>query len=293
VTSARLIIVSTCKPFVGEDARRQQNAIISWIEAVGASNVLLVGNEPGVAEICDRFGVANDPVVERVDGRLPTLSGVLNSPSLNMAEFVCYVNADVMMPMNTLDVVIRVARDFSHFMIVGERWDIDLDREVNPEEIRSRAIETTAQQTGRLPGPHWIDYFIYPHGLLGTIPGMAISGGLWDHWIVGRALQNGAAVVDATRSLTAVHQNHPRPDSLSTEERRQYNLRAIGDSTTLATITNATHQLTSGGALRQTPASKRLFARVLHLLGPLARASRPIRQRIGVNLDFVYRILRR
>ena len=290
---SRLVIVSTCKPFVGEDAQRQRNAIVSWVEAVGPNSVLLVGNEIGVPEICAEFGLLNDAIVERVEGRLPTLSGVLNSPSLEMAEFICYVNADVLLPVNTLDVVDRVASRFSQFMIVGERWNINLKRAVTPDEIRTRSIEVSARKVGHLPGPHWIDYFIYPQGLLGDIPGMAIAGGLWDHWLVGRALKNGAAVVDATHVLTAIHQEHSRPDSKLTEDRRRYNLNMIDDPQMLATIADATHQLSLNGAILYTGMTRRTLARLLHFLKPVARITRPIRRRLGLNLDLAYRAARR
>ena len=50
----KMVVMSTCKPFIGDDGVRQRNAILSWVNAVGASNVLLVGDELGVAEIVAR-----------------------------------------------------------------------------------------------------------------------------------------------------------------------------------------------------------------------------------------------
>ncbi len=288
-----LTIVSTCKPFIGDDAIRQRNSIISWITAVKPQNVLLVGDEPGVAEISEEFGLMNDKEVDRIDGRLPSLQGVLDSPSLRDSPFVCYVNADVILPANTTDVLERVARQMSQFMIVGERWNIDLLRPIKSTEIADRSLETFARQHGRLPGPHWVDYFIYPQGLLGEIPRLAIAGGLWDHWLVGRALQQGASVVDATSVLTAIHQEHQRPDANAAESRWTTNLEVIGDQRMLRTIADATHSLATDGGITNMSARRRIVSRTLRLVGPLSRLTRPFRRRLGLNLDTAYRLIRR
>ena len=53
-----------------------------------------------------------------------------------------------------------------------------------------------------------MDYFIFPRGLWGDILPLAIGRTVWDNWLVYRARERGAALVDATHVITAIHQNH-------------------------------------------------------------------------------------
>jgi len=291
--TSTLKIVSTCKPFEGEDAVRQRNAVRSWVNAVGAENVLLVGDEPGVAKTCADFGMANFGPVERLDGRLPSLRGVLGCPLLADSGTITYVNADVILPSNFADEIAAIQRSFMKFMIVGERWSITLDREISDTEINDGSLAQFARREGYLPGPHWIDYFVFPNGLLGEIPPLTVSGYLWDHWLVGRALEKGAAVIDATNRITAIHQEHRRPDITTAELRRSNNLTAIPKSTKLGTIANSTHVVGVNGEINRARSKKYLLGRLLRVLTPLVRISRPLRVRLGLTLDNLFRITRR
>jgi hypothetical protein len=289
----KMVVMSTCKPFIGDDGVRQRNAILSWVNAVGASNVLLVGDELGVAEIAQELGVKNDTEVKRVDGPLPGLDAVMKTPGLQCADVVCYVNADIILPNNLLEAVQVVSVAHEKYLIVGERWSVDLPREVTINELNDESLSAFARSNGFLPGPHWIDYFIFPQGLLGEIPPLAVAGYIWDHWIVGRAIAQGAQIVDATDFLTAIHQEHPRRAMNIAETKRANNLQFVKSPADLATISHSTLVLTSMGGLEPAAAMKYRFARLLELLGPLVRLSRPIRTRLGLNLDKVFRVLRR
>lgn len=291
--TSQLKIVSTCKPFVGEDAIRQRNAIRSWVNAAGADNVVLVGDEEGVAETCATFGIANFESVERLDGRLPSLRGVLECPLLDESATITYVNADIILPTDFVGEIEAIAKTFTKFMIVGERWSIRLDREISDLELNNGSLAEFARREGHLPGPHWIDYFVFPNRLLGDIPPLTVSGYLWDHWLVGRALENGASVIDATNRITAIHQEHRRPDVSTAELRRSKNLMAIPKSTRLGTIANSTHVIGVDGRISRARSKKYLLGRALRLLTPFVRATRPIRVRLGLTLDNLFRIARR
>jgi hypothetical protein len=62
--------------------------------------------------------------------------------------------------------------------------------------------------TGRLCGASAIDYFIFTPGLWPYIPPFAVGRFTWDNWLVGNALEQGKKVVDATRFIKCIHQNH-------------------------------------------------------------------------------------
>ncbi|NLT75105.1 MAG: glycosyltransferase, partial [Planctomycetes bacterium] len=53
-----------------------------------------------------------------------------------------------------------------------------------------------------------LDYFVFPKGLYREIPPFAIGRTAWDNWLVMAPHTYGAAVVDGTEFITAVHQDH-------------------------------------------------------------------------------------
>jgi hypothetical protein len=78
----------------------------------------------------------------------------------------------------------------------------------------------------------------------------------WDHWLVWKARQQGAAVVEASEQVTAVHQNHnygyhpAGARGVWTDEQAAENYRLAGGRWHLYTINDATHILLNAPKLR-------------------------------------------
>jgi hypothetical protein len=288
-----LRIISTCKPFVGDDAMRQRNAIRSWMTLVQPEEIVLVGDDDGVEEVCLEFGLTFRPDVDRVDGRLPSLASLLTDEFVHSTEFLCLVNADIVLPSSLITALEKTRASLDLFLLTGERWGVSIKSDLSNEQLTGPQFFEHARAVGCLPGPHWIDYFVFPPALLSPVPPLAVAGYLWDHWIVGRALDNGAAVVDATNFVTAVHQDHGIAAPSHAELRRSNNARVIGDQSKLATIANATHILEADGTIRRARSKKYVMGRALRRLGPIVRATRPIRVRLGLTLDNAFRLARR
>ena len=136
------------------------------------------------------------------------------------------------------------------FLAVGRRWDLDLQATVdysNPaweEKLRSQvdAKGTMHAETG-------IDYFIYPRGFWGKIPPFAIGRTMWDNWLILDARRRRAMVIDATKSIWAVHQNHGynhHPQGAAgvwKGPEAEQNERLAGGSLRLFSILDATHRM--------------------------------------------------
>ena len=69
-------IATTCKPFEGLAARIQRNALSSWARISPRPEVLVLGDEPGVAEICQRLGFRQVTDIERNEFGTPIVSGL-------------------------------------------------------------------------------------------------------------------------------------------------------------------------------------------------------------------------
>jgi hypothetical protein len=122
---------------------------------------------------------------------------------------LCFVNTDIVLLDDFVPALRRVQGRRSRYLMIGECWDSTLDWSVDFDDGRWRdRLRELVTTTERLRGKWGIDYFAFPSGLYGKVPPFAIGRAWFDNWLVWRAGELGAAVVDATAAVTAIHQRH-------------------------------------------------------------------------------------
>ena len=172
--------------------------------------VVLVGDEEGVEQS------ARAADVEHVGGLARNVRG---TPRLDSAferaatvaqwPLWCYVNADIVLFDDFLRATERTITAFERFLLVGECRDLDVPAGARQQDptVRSR-LQELARDRGRLRGYAALDYFVFPRGLFDPVPPFLIGRAGLDNWLVWRACASGHPVVDATRSVVAIHQSH-------------------------------------------------------------------------------------
>jgi len=288
-----LTIFSTPKPFVGHINIIQRNAIKSWTLLHPDVEVILFGDEEGAAEVCEEFGLQHEPEVKRSPSGAKYLNFIFDrAQAIARHEIVCYVNCDIMLMRDFWNSVSKVAQAHTLFLMAGRRWDTDIteawDFSLPTWEVELRSY---VSQHGRLQGVNTIDYFAFRCRMYQRNPPMVIGRCWWDNWLIWKAKDLGADVVDATREITAVHQNHNysyHPDgflgTLQGDEAME-NYRLAGGKWRLNTLLDATHKLTPEGERRNWGHS---FMPVKRNLGiplwfSILNATRPIRHRLGLR----------
>jgi hypothetical protein len=203
-----ITIFSIPKPFQGHIGRIQRNAIASWAQAEGAE-VLLIGDDPGVAEVADEFGLRHEPEIERTDQGTPLISSAFRIARRRSATpLLAYINADIIMLSDFVPGIRRVR--MPRFLLVGRRWETEIREPINFEDPGWEAwVHEVASKTGTLAHPDWIDYFVLPReSPLTNLPPFAVGRPAWDNWLISRARETRIPVIDATPAITAVHQRH-------------------------------------------------------------------------------------
>lgn len=196
------------KPFVGHIGMIQRNAIRSWTRLHPDIEILVFGNEHGVAEVAAEFGVRHIPDVDVNEYGTPLMNGYFRRAE-EIARYprMCYVNADIVLFPDLLEAVARV--DLPKFVMGGRRTDYDMAEPIDfARPDWADVLRDDAQKNGTLHGFSAIDYFVYPRGMFGEIPQFALGRWYWDNWLAYRARRLGGALVDASACVTAVHQNH-------------------------------------------------------------------------------------
>jgi hypothetical protein len=196
------------KAFSGHSGLIQNNALDSW-QALQGADVILFGDEDGVAEAAHSRGFRHLPHVACSEYGTPFLNDMFSKAQKEaVASLVCYVNADIILPGNFVDVARALAAELPRFIGTGRRWDVDVSIRLDFSNDAYSVLETIREKTGVLHAPCGLDYFIFPVGSVVDMPPFCIGRPVWDNWLLWHMKQRDIPVVDATECLKAYHQNH-------------------------------------------------------------------------------------
>jgi hypothetical protein len=257
-----LTLFSIPKAFEGHFGVIQRNALRSWVALGPSVQIVLLGDDAGVAQAAAEFGALHVPGLARgelgtprVDEAFTTVDQVAEHP------LRCFVNADVLLLDDLLPAVGRVASTFDRFLMVGETWDLDLPDEVDVRERTSRDdLRAQTLSSGRSRGPTAIDYFVFTAGLFDPVPPFVVGRARFDNWLVWRARQRGP-VVDASRAVVPVHGRHDYGHVAGGFEEAHFGREAVrnhelaGGSGRIFTIYDASHRLRADGSVRRAAGS--------------------------------------
>lgn len=276
-----LTIFTIPKPFQGHIGIIQRNAIQSWLKLRPECEIFLFGNEDGMAEAAAEFGVTHVPNIQKNEYGTPLLDFVFESAQqMASHNLVCYVNADIILLNDLLSSIQQI--QINKFLMVGQRWDLNLDKVWNFEDNKwEEHLRNYIDTHGVLHPPVGSDYFVFPKGALGTLPPFAVGRPGWDNWMIYRARKLGIPVIDASPMVTAIHQNHDYghvPDGTGRAyegSEANQNRDLIGNWDYFFTLQDTNWVLTSQG-LRRQKWTKEYLGRFMTTLPVLQPQFRPI-----------------
>jgi hypothetical protein len=202
-------LFSTPKKFDGHIAVIQRNAIASWTHMKPAPEIILFGTDAGTPEIAAEFGLRHIPTVKCNEWGTPLVSDLFaQAQQMAAGAAVCYVNADIILFDDFAQAISRVTSWSDHFLMVGRRTDLDIKQPINFQPDWADQLRNRARREGKLQIARSIDYFAFSRGLYPPMPALAIGRFWWDNWLLWKARSLQAKVVDATKGVLIVHQNH-------------------------------------------------------------------------------------
>ncbi|HPD62561.1 MAG TPA: hypothetical protein PKZ26_04730 [Anaerolineaceae bacterium] len=245
------------KPFTNAHIRIiQRNAIQSWKSLGRQVEVWLVGDEPGVEQNARELQVGYIPGVARNSFGTPRIDSIFYLVrEQSQAEYLCYVNADILVFPDMLRALEEVRARVDRFLIIGRRWDAAVTETLDIKEGWHQQFQAAALVTAKLHRAAGSDYFLFPRNEFIDIPGFAVGRAGWDNWMIYKARYEHMAVVDATGAIKVIHQNHDfshfadgkihrlQPESAE-------NMRLAGGRYTVFTIHDANYQLDNDGLQR-------------------------------------------
>jgi hypothetical protein len=218
-----------------------------------------VAHLPGVA--CNRWGT---PLISAIFELARRSSG---------APLLAYVNADILLLPDFVDGSRQVAAQEQRFLIVGRRWDLEVQHELEFGPGWAGRLRAEVQAHGRLHKPSGSDYFVFPREMFTEIPDFAVGRAGWDNWMIFHARSRGWPVVDATRAITVIHQDHdyrhlPQGQPHYLLEESDLNRALAGGKANMYVLQDANRRLVGGQVQATAPSLGRLLRRVEIWLTP-------------------------
>jgi hypothetical protein len=205
-----LTIFTAPKPFTQPHISLiQSNAIQSWQNLGEQVDVLIIGNEPGMAEFAADAGIQHLPDVAYNAFGTPLVNSIFDiAHQVSTSPLLAYVNADIILTPQFIEISRQVYSRIEEFLIVGQRYDINLQHPLDFSVGWDLYLLSDVQIRGRLHPPAGSDYFIFPRSCFTDIPKFAIGRAGWDNWMLYHARTQNYTVVDATSSIVVIHQDH-------------------------------------------------------------------------------------
>ena len=294
-----LTIFATPKRFEGQFDRIQRNAVDSWVALGPDVEVILIGDDDGTADVCQEHDILHVPSVATNAKGVPLLSDLWRIGQTHAtAPVVCFVNADIVLMDDFLEATRAAAKAHNEFLLVGQRWDLDLPQRLNalggqwPAELRSQVA-----RRGTLNSPLWVDYFAFPVGQYPDLLPCVIGRPGYDHWIVWQTLQRGIPVIDATEAVLAVHQHHDYSHgggkaAVYKGSDAAYNYDLIGGRAHLRHIGHATQRMNAERRIVKASGAKYIASAIHARLSGVIGATATIRHRLGLNAELLQRLSR-
>jgi hypothetical protein len=259
-----LTLFTIPKPFRGHIGTIQRNAILSWKHLCPQPQIVLLGDEDGIADIALSQNLQHVPRIARNEFGTPLMSDAFAiAHRLAAHDILCYINADILLLGNFLDAVGRVARKFDKFLAVSRRVNVDIEQPIDFCPGWEAQFKENFVARGTLGLDSCIDAFVFPKTIFQRVPDFAI-GRLWfDHWFIRAARRARLPVVELSLSSPLIHQNHDYNhvqgsiEAIWLSQESQRNLKLYGKIFHDYTLSDATHRLLPDGLIDKLPSPKR------------------------------------
>jgi len=297
-----ITLFSAPKPFTNPHiAMIQRNAIKSWT-LLPDVEVILLGEETGLAEAARELRVKHIPNVTRNESGTPLISSMFQLARENSnSDLLCIINADMILMPDFIGAAQQAVKLKDKFVLLSQRWDLDVTQPLDFSNVWENRLRSTIHNQGALHRPAGSDFFLFPLSTFHEVPNFTIGRAGWDNWMIYKARKEGWAVIDCTPSIMIVHQNHdyshlpegkPHYEHPDTNE----NIRLAGGQANIRyTILDSTHQLVGGKLIRPKMTSLRftrkfeLFLRAIFFFLPenvVENIARPKRWKKRINKLF-------
>ena len=199
------------KPFKGHTGVIQRNAIKSWCQIAPEIEIILIGDEFGIAEVANEFGLLHIPTVDRNEHGTPLVNSAFAAArAASNSPVLVYCNCDVILLKDFSAAIDQLMKsELKQFLAFGRRTDLQVESEIDFESAETEfRLGARVAKEGRSSSIVCKEYFVFTRDLCASVPGFAVGRGNWDNWIVANARALGVPTVNLSEVVSAIHQQH-------------------------------------------------------------------------------------
>lgn len=206
-----ITIFASPKNFEGVFNHIQKNALNSWRSLGNNIQIIILGDSQGSKENAKMINALYIPDVKSSKSGVPYLSDMfLKAKKYSKYDILTFINADIILPKNFLDIVSKVYSQYSNkFLLVGHRWDLEVNKHLdyrNNNEIAG--FWEHAKINSKKHPESGIDYFVFKKSMFKKVPDFVIGRPGYDNWLIWKARRQFVPLIDISNDIFALHQNH-------------------------------------------------------------------------------------
>lgn len=227
-----LTIVSTCKPLTGEFYTEHYNAIMSWKNLRIKPNIIIVGNDAGVAEFCAQHNIKHIPEVRKLNNKRPLVNDIIKKAYENSNDdYFAYINADIILMDDFSDTFETFIKQYGHvnsFLLTAIRYNVDNFHLLDFKSDWQNDVIKTFK--GYYEKPCAIDMFVHKRDNYLDMPDFPVGVYLFDTWMINKGISNFDMSVDITPTCKIYHQfGNIMSDTNTAESRSNENKIRLND----------------------------------------------------------------
>ena len=211
-----ITLFSTCKPFAGQTAVFQNNALESW-RALGIP-VVLIGDDAGTDIAAKRLGAPHVATVRKNEKGTPLISDIFAQGAAHSdTPYIAYVNADIIITPKLWEhlqkAVSLLDQRNAPVFVTGRRRNLPLYDPLDWQTDGWSKLSELDEAYGSWEPDSAIDLFLFSRGLFDSIPDFAIGRMQWDNWLLWKARHEGARIIDISLEAALYHPIHGYSDT--------------------------------------------------------------------------------
>lgn len=205
-----ITIFCTPKNFEGIFDVIQKNALRSWRYLSKDIEIIIFGKSKGAREISDEVKGIHYPDVKCSKNGVPLLSDMFyKSNKIASYNVLLFINSDIVLPKNSIEVFKKANQTISKFLFVGHRWDLKVNNFINfSDPSKVAKFWEISKSKSKKNSPAAIDYFLFRKNSLKRIPNFVIGRPGYDNWLIWYARRKFIPVIDISNELEVIHQIH-------------------------------------------------------------------------------------
>src|SRR5689334_24520544 len=176
MTVSLITLFSAPKPFTNPHiALIQRNAIKSWT-LLPDVEVILLGEETGLAEAARELGVKHIPNVKCNDNGTPLISSMFqlarDASQRSHSDLLCVINADMILMPDFIEAAMESRSSLApparagvllekrqpNFVLLSQRWDLDITQPIEFTEGWQNRLSSIVHRQGTLHRPAGSDF---------------------------------------------------------------------------------------------------------------------------------------